>query len=328
MTVATTEHGSTLALSAEQTYWTESQVAALRHIGVEKASEGDLTVFHHVCQRTGLDPFARQIYMIGRQTSEKGPDGNWVKVTKQTIQTGIDGFRLIGRRAADHAHHAVSVSAPEWAHEDGSWRPVWMKGWGYPVAARVTIQRAGEPFTAVALFDEYKQTKYGGDLTAMWEQRPAGQLAKCAEALAWRMAFPQDLSGIYTDDEMAQAENPRVTVEQERPHGLAAALAPKPSDAEAAPEDLSAPVEPVAPSASESAPITSAQLTKVGILCGELGLTDPAEARREVGAVIGREVKSRKDLTKDEASRVIERFTVMVEQPFPTEEPVDAEVVE
>ena len=80
------------------------------------------------------------------------------------------------------------------------------------------------------------------------------------------------------------------------------------------------------PPGSEPAPITSAQLTKVGILCGELGLTDAAEARREVGAVIGREIKSRKDLTKDEAHRVIERFTAMVEDPFPSE-PVEAEVV-
>ena len=228
--LATYDHtGSGLVLSAEQDAWNQKQLAALTHIGVENASEGDLAVFMHVCQRSGLDPFARQIYMIGRKGSEL-VDGEWRDVVKQTIQTGIDGFRLIGRRAADRAKHSLSVGAVEWAHEDGSWRPVWRKVWGYPVAARVTIMRDGEPFTATALFDEYAQTKRNGDLTAMWAQRPAGQLGKCAEALAWRQAFPQDLSGIYTDDEMGQADNAHDRVRGEvvdnRPtSNLAAALA-------------------------------------------------------------------------------------------------------
>lgn len=166
----------------------------LQHIGVDGAGESDLNVFFHQCKRTGLDPFARQIYMIAR----KG---------KQTIQTGIDGYRLIGRRAADRAGDLITVHPPQWAHPDGGWRDVWMPAWGNPVGARVTIERNGSPFTATALFDEYKQTKYNGGLTAMWTQRPAGQIAKCAEAAAWRMAFPQDLSGIYTDEEMGQADN-------------------------------------------------------------------------------------------------------------------------
>lgn len=187
-----------LAISDEQTAFTSQQVTMLRHIGLEKAGEADLSVFFHQCKRTGLDPFARQIYMIERWSK----DG-----AKFTIQTGIDGFRLIGRRAATGAGESISVAAPQWAHRDGSWRDLWDASWGTPIAARVTIERNGQPFTAVAMFDEYKQTKRDGGLTQMWAQRPAGQIAKCAEALAWRMGFPQDLSGIYSDDEMGQADN-------------------------------------------------------------------------------------------------------------------------
>src|SRR5699024_10917974 len=55
--------------------------------------------------------------------------------------------------------------------------------------------------------DEYAQKTRNGTLTQMWQQRPAGQLSKCAEALAWRMAFPQDLAGMYTAEEMHQATN-------------------------------------------------------------------------------------------------------------------------
>lgn len=190
---------TTLAISESQTQFSEQQVTMLRHIGLEKAGEADLGVFFHQCKRTGLDPFARQIYMIERWSK----DG-----AKFTIQTGIDGFRLIGRRAADRSKDSISLKPPQWAHPDGSWRDVWIEAWGNPVGARVTIERGGQPFTAVALFDEYKQTKRDGGLTSMWAQRPAGQIAKCAEALAWRMGFPQDLAGIYTDDEMGQADNP------------------------------------------------------------------------------------------------------------------------
>lgn len=306
--------GSNLALSHEQSYWNDRQIAALRHMGVEGASEGDLTVFHHVCQRTGLDPFARQIHMIGRNTKNQRTN-QWE--TKYTIQTGIDGFRLIGRRAADRTRQKISVSAPEWAHDDGSWRPVWRAAWGTPVAARVVIRRDGEPFEAVALFDEYKQTKKDGGLTSMWAQRPAGQLAKCAEALAWRMAFPQDLSGIYADDEMGQAD--RVQVEQvERPSGLAAALAgPDPEPAEIQTENT-------------PGTITPAQVKKIAAAMGELGLKDRAIALQYVSEEIGREVTSRNDLSKAEASMVIEALQRDINErnaDTTTGEIVDAEVV-
>lgn len=197
-----------LAITADQREFTRAQRATLAHMGVEDATPEDLAVFLHQVQRTGLDPFSRQIHMIGRRSKKWDPrtrQESWE--TKWTIQTGIDGYRLIGRRAADARGESISVQAPEWMHASGEWRPAWSKAWGMPLAARVTIVRAGQTFTAVALMDEYVQTKGDGKPTRMWADRPAGMLAKCAEALAWRQAFPLDLSGIYTNEEMAQADN-------------------------------------------------------------------------------------------------------------------------
>lgn len=202
MTIAVHEGGSSLVIHDDQTFWSPNQIAALCQLGLQDANDADLGVFFHQCQRTGLDPFARQIYMVGR----------WSKGgVKYTIQTGIDGFRLIGRRAADAGHETLEVTDTEWCGPDGVWRDVWLSP-EPPAAARVAIIRNGGRFPAVALFREYGQTTKDGSLTQMWREKGALMIAKCAEALAWRKAFPQDLSGLYTADEMAQADN--MTVQQ------------------------------------------------------------------------------------------------------------------
>ncbi len=222
--------GSSLTLHSNQEFWTDRQVAALRQLGVDRASNGDLAVFMHVAQRTGLDPFARQIYMIER----KG---------KQTIQTGIDGFRLVARRAVDRAGESLSISGGEWCGTDGIWRDVWLDE-SPPAAARVVVKRGGSEFVGVALYREYAQTKRDGSLMAQWATRSAGMLAKCAEALALRKAFPMDLAGVYTDDEMQQAshDRPRRTLDD----------ITDPSGADAVASDAPATSRAVEPSASEA----------------------------------------------------------------------------
>lgn len=278
-----------LTIDPQQSAWTEQQIATLRHIGVENATQGDLDVFFHVVRRTGLDPFARQIYMIGRWSK----DG-----TKFTIQTGIDGFRLIGRRAANASGESIAVGAPEWAREDGKWMPVWSPAWGLPIAARVTIHRNGNPFTAIALFEEYKQTKRDGNLTQMWGQRPAGQIAKCAEALAWRMAFPQDLGGIYADEEMHQADRP-------------AAAGPTPATRVTASEILGETVaEPEVVDAEvidgSPKPATSGQRTAVIAALAADGVPeDKASILASLSERVGREVSGTGDLTADEAEQIL-----------------------
>jgi phage recombination protein Bet len=187
---------SDLAMTADQHTWTEKQRAALTQLGVKGANNADLAVFFHVAARTGLDPFARQVYLIGRQTK----DG-----MRQTIQTGIDGYRLIARRAADQAGETLGYEDTLWCGPDGRWVDVWLSE-DHPAAAKVVVLRDGHPFSAVALWGEYVQTDRQGNPNSMWARMGANQLAKCAEAAALRKAFPQDLSGLYTEDEMGQAD--------------------------------------------------------------------------------------------------------------------------
>jgi phage recombination protein Bet len=193
---------SELVIEATQTSWSPQQVAALRQLGVDAAADGDLSVFFHVCNRTGLDPFARQIYMIGRN-SKNMRTNQWE--TKYTIQTGIDGFRLIARRASDRARTTLGYEDTVWCGDDGQWTDVWLSD-KPPRAAKLAVIRDGQRYPAVALMSEYMGTDKNGTPTRMWQTKGALMLAKCAEALALRKAFPQDLSGLYTADEM-QASN-------------------------------------------------------------------------------------------------------------------------
>lgn len=202
--------GSQLTLTTDQAWWSEKQIAALQQLGVEGATNGDLAVFMHVAQRTGLDPFARQIHMIERQ-------GKW------TIQTGIDGFRLVARRAVDRAGETLAIGPSEWCGDDGAWRDVWLSN-DPPAAARVTVYRNGQAFPGTALWREYVQTRRDGNVTHMWATRGAGQLAKCAEALALRKAFPMDLAGVYTTDELDREQRQPASP---RTGGLGAALNPE-----------------------------------------------------------------------------------------------------
>ena len=174
-----------LAITNDQKYWSAEQLSALKQLGLSNASNGDLAVFFHQAQKTGLDPFARQIYMIERG----GRFG---------IQSSIDGLRIVAQRSGEYA----GQSGPFWCGEDGKWVDVWLHKTP-PLAAKVGVYRQGFPeaLYAVARWDSYAVPN-----NPIWKKMPDLMLAKCAEALALRKAFPNDLSGIYTDDEMSQAD--------------------------------------------------------------------------------------------------------------------------
>lgn len=184
--------------------------------------DDDMLLFLYTCKRTGLDPLTKQIYAIYRWNSRQGKE-------TMSIQTGIDGMRLVAQRSGQYAGQEDVKYLPEDEADP------------HPTKATVTVYKqikgARVSFTASARWSEYVQTDKDGKPSGLWAKMPYLMLGKTAEALALRKAFPNELSGIYADEEMAQTTN--VLADLPKPAKL-----PTPTPAE--------PVQKVGPVATKS----------------------------------------------------------------------------
>lgn len=169
-----------------QQQFDNQQLDLIRKTVAKGTTPEQFLLFIEVCKHYRLNPMARQIYAV-------------VRGGQMTIQTSIDGFRLMAERSGKYAGQL----GPHWCGEDGQWVDVWLKK-EPPVAARVGILRSDfkEPLWGVARYSSYAQP---GSPT--WTKMPDVMLSKCAESLAFRRAFPAEMSGLYTNEEMAQADH-------------------------------------------------------------------------------------------------------------------------
>lgn len=311
MTILSSEvavrEGGALAVQAGQTEWSAQQLAVLHSVGIKTdVTDAELTAFLHECQQRRLDPFSKQIYLIGRMDRREGRE-------VYRSQTGIDGFRVIAHRAAAEAGQPISYEDTLWCGLDGEWRDVWMFD-DPPRAAKVVVTRDGQRFPAVATLAEYAATYPDGNPLPMWKRMPATMLAKCAEAQSLRKAFPDDLSGIYTAEEMAQADN--ATREVPEPQERRAERAPRtgPADDEwtrPAPAEQSAPatveaedIEVVDEEAAPPANVRQIEHILSG-LASVRGITDVDAKQAAIEEMVGHPVRNPTELTFGEAVRVI-----------------------
>ena len=158
----------------------DEQIVLIKSQIAKDCTDGELQLFLYQCKQTGLNPLTRQIYAIKR-------------AGKMTIQTSIDGFRVIAERSGSYA----GQDEPIWENDEK----------GFPIKCTVRVYKFTPNFeqrycagVGVAHFKEYYPNPQ-----MLQKTMPHTMIAKVAEALALRKAFPQDLSGLYTGDEIADA---------------------------------------------------------------------------------------------------------------------------
>ncbi len=182
--------------------YSKDQVDLITRLVCKGGTKDEIDVFLHHCKRTGLDPFAKQIYAVKRWDSE-------TKRETMAIQVSIDGFRLIAERTGEYD----GQDGPYWCGADGKWLDVWTSQ-DLPFAAKVMVYRKGcsRPFAGIAYYRSCVGTKRDGSANHFWSVMPEHMLAKCAESMALRKAFPQELSGLYTAEELRNDEEPEIEV--------------------------------------------------------------------------------------------------------------------
>src|SRR5215469_2809654 len=172
--------------------FSREQIDLIKQTVARGATDNELKLFLYAAHRTGLDPLTKQIYFIKRRVWNVEKNGYDLV---GTIQTGIDGYRVVAARNGLAGIDDVIFDSEDKQH---------------PNKATVSVYRmVGDTrvsFTASARWSEYVQVNNKNVPIAMWKKMPYLMLGKVAEALALRKAFPADLSGVYTSEEMDQAE--------------------------------------------------------------------------------------------------------------------------
>lgn len=170
-------------VKSDKKMWNEEQMKIIKSTICKDCTDDEIILFGYICKRTQLDPFARQIYSVKRKD-------------RMVIQTGIDGFRLIAERTNRYS------PGREYSHEYDKNGKL-LKSTAY--IKKMTADGSWHEVSASAYWSEYAQ-EYNGKPSQFWAKMPHLMLGKCAESLALRKAFPADLSGIYTEDEMGQED--------------------------------------------------------------------------------------------------------------------------
>ena len=177
--------------------FTPQQQMMIRDTYANGADTKEFQVLMEIAKVRRLNPLLRQVHFVKRWDSQKQKE-IW------SVQVSVDGLRAIAERTGKY---------------DGQDEPEYeLDPEGHVISCKVKVYRKdwSRPAVGVAYWSEYVQTKKDGSPTRFWVSMPRVMIAKCAEAIAMRKAFPEDMGGLYVDEEMQQAENDRATGEPPR----------------------------------------------------------------------------------------------------------------
>ena len=159
--------------------WTPEQIKLITDTVAKGATPDELKLFLYRCKVLGLDPLKPgQIHFVKYGNSPG------------TIVVGIEGFRAKAGRTGKQSGAKRGVIRDDKGKCIGGWAEIYRHDWQHPAREEVALA-------------EYSTGK------GPWAKMPETMIKKVAEAAALRMAFPDDLGGIYVREEMDQAEASR-----------------------------------------------------------------------------------------------------------------------
>lgn len=163
-------------LMTVESNWTADQMKLITDVVAKGATPDELKLFLYRCQNMGLDPLKPgQIYFIKYGNSPG------------TIVVGIEGFRARAAQTGKLSGIKRGALRNDKGTLIGAFAEVFRADWKEPAREEVPLS-------------EYNTGR------GNWQKMPETMIKKVAEAAALRMAFPDDLGGVYTKEEMDQAE--------------------------------------------------------------------------------------------------------------------------
>lgn len=195
--------------------FTPDQQELIKRTVAPGASNDELAMFLHVAQRSGLDPLRRQIHFLkhgGRVSFIADVNGLQARASKEEDFEGLlhavvyekDTFEVDNAtgEVVKHAHNPFANN-------------------GSIVGAWATVRRKGMlPFTAVVKFSEYNNSS-----NPLWKSKPAVMIDKVAKSTALRLAYPEQLGGIYDGAELDAPETPAESTQPQPQKSRTAAVA-------------------------------------------------------------------------------------------------------
>ena len=160
--------------------WTPEQLALIKSTVAKNATNDELKLFLYQCNELQLDPLKPgQIFFIKYKQGTPG-----------TIVIGLDGFRSRAARTGKHTGTKRGAIKNKDGKCIGAWAEVYRSDWTQFAREEISLS-------------EYTTGRNN------WAKMPETMIKKVAEVAALRMAFPDELGGVYSTDEMEQAAAPR-----------------------------------------------------------------------------------------------------------------------
>ena len=165
--------------------YTRAQIEIFKSLCARGANDMELAYFLSTAQQLGLDPRLGQIYCVPR----------WDSASQKNVYVptiGVAGYRVLAERTGEYC----GSTEPEFCGKDGKWTDNWCAD-EIPVKCRVGVMRKGWVVQyAHAYYASRVQRRKDGAPNEMWQKDPLGQLAKCAEVLAFKKAFPTTMANL------------------------------------------------------------------------------------------------------------------------------------